>query len=266
MCGTENLGELGHLPKLWLLSGKPQHLRGGCASSPLQKAAGNVEALARQHGGRREQQRPGLPSLGTCRAAVGGAPSFPSIVSASRVGSGKETGQRGPNKARLCPAEPSLRTGRSIGYKQPREPRCRGVNKGISEEVSKLGPAGPSWGGARGPFPPLSTAGTSITPAGLGKAEAKCRGRWGGSRAWVSPFIAPIPPALNTCRTGSSHPAPPGSACLSSLANSSGREFLAASSARGQRASPEESGSGGKQPGSAGSKAVSGAGRSTAKC
>lgn len=79
-------------------------------------------------------------------------------------------GQRGPNKARLCPAEPSLRTGRSIGYKQPREPRCRGVNKGISEEVSELVPAGR---GARGPFPPLSAAGTSITPAGLGKAEAK---------------------------------------------------------------------------------------------
>lgn len=69
------------------------------------------------------------------------------IVSASREAVwawGQEMGQQSPNKARLCPA--GLRTGRSMGYKQPRETLRRRVNKGISEEVSELGPTGPRWG------------------------------------------------------------------------------------------------------------------------
>lgn len=92
----------------------------------------------------------------------------------------------------------------------------------------------------------------------------------GTGQVWGSPSIALIPPAISgpgsTEHLSTRQQTPSSSGlCLSSLANSSGHEFLAASSARGHRASPEESRSGGKQPGSAGSKAVSGAGRSTAK-
>lgn len=83
------------------------------------------------------------PSRGLCSSTAPEQPPPTNTVWAQ----GRKQGREAPTKPNC--AQPALGTGRSMGYKQPGEPLCRGVNKGISEDVSELGLAGPGWGKGR---------------------------------------------------------------------------------------------------------------------
>lgn len=114
---------------------------------------------------------------------------------------GRKWGSKAPPK--LDCAQPALGTRGSMGYKQPGEPLRRGVNKGISETVSELVPAGRrngtiptrahnreqpsphSLAGKAGDKGEGATSGHSASlPGGQhgGHCEPKCR-RWQWDRA-----------------------------------------------------------------------------------
>lgn len=101
MCGTENLGELGHLPKPRLLSGKPQHLRGGFGSSPTAETSwkcGSTGKAARWAQGAAEIGAAQLGSSVPAELLLGGPRPLPALFQQAEWARERKWASEAPTK------------------------------------------------------------------------------------------------------------------------------------------------------------------------
>lgn len=180
--GTTSPQQRRRLP--WGQTGVPRHTETSWKRSGTSKAAavGAGQGLPGQVPSVPTQPLSGLsPSQGHCSSAAPEQPPPTDTVWAQ----GRKQGSEALTKPDC--ARPALGTGRSMGYKQPRELLRRGVNKGISEDISGWSLAG----GRDGTIPTLAhnreqpSPSIAPQPGWESKKPRQCRG--GGTRGAVSP-------------------------------------------------------------------------------